>query len=282
MNNENNKNNSLLMYIIIILLIIIIGVGGVLVFRSYKDINNNITENNKTEEKDNNELKNNLLYYLNFKNLAYDFWYSETNNFDNNFGFLYKNKKTIINELADDLKMFYVINNVECDDCEKLDVGPCGATKITKDELKNQYYNLLGNNDNVNFVDFDFNTASWIDIYDDYVLYGSCGGDTYGFGYFIKSLFVDFEINDDEIYLFEDVIFTYTTDGEKYNIYNDVNYNNLIVNDILFNNLDDSLEVFKKYSDKIAKYKYTFKYNDNGDGVEDYKDYYFYSVEKVK
>ena len=153
MNNENKNNRNVLLYIIIILLIILIGIGGVLVYRSYsdKDIDNSnniqdndnqVNANNKDNSDDDNEdevikkdLYDKLIRYLNFKDNAYDFWYSETKNFSDSFGVLYKKDKVLIKDLSDEFKMFYVINNVECDNCEELDIGACGATKIEKNEF---------------------------------------------------------------------------------------------------------------------------------------------------
>lgn len=320
MNNEND--NNLLLYIIIILLIILVGIGGVLIYKSCsdKDINNNyndnVNENDKVEEnddknnnliedndnfeKDNNgnsagkdvENKNNVLEQISLDdNLikkiiedlnpfnALTFIHSTDSYVGERFGILYKKDKLLIKDLPANVRMHYVIGNMNLERDAQFD----GINKyyVSKDKFKMLYHQLLGKDVIYEPVGYDYNCPP-VFVEGDNIIIGYGCGDTSGPGYYIKHKYISAEKYDEKLNLYVRVALIEEIDSDvlmdKINIYSDLTHNNLVAG-----NVDRNDDIFSiNYLDNYPLYKYTFKYNDNGDGVKDYKDYYFYSVEKVK
>lgn len=151
----------------------------------------------------------------------------------------------------------------------------CGLSYISEEDIKKVYFEIFGKDAKYERSSFDVNwdTYNWSNEnnrYESQVLCGkggTCpGGSTSKVAYAKKT---NNEIHIYEYYAYVDM----NTYPDPYNIYADYNKTNLIISETT-NAYED--EFFKKYSDKLGLYKYIFKYDSNN------KNYYFYSVEKVK
>ena len=321
MSNENKNNKNSLLYIIITLLIILIGIGGILIYRSYGDNNviqdngngdNNNDENNKVENngssKDENlenksdlvELSSEAIEFYGYDNLyknIYPFNY-ELGGFEE-LGYYYHNFDYRNVESMDDYFKIYLTASLftkyDNRDLYSIYENDNYDHVVPKKVFEAEYKKLFGN-DKVNFDVLKNNSYQTcpgifsdefygLKLNDEIYIAEQCGGT--GFPEILTDVVKYEKTNDDnDLYIYEIVGYIkYSGEigdenyGELFDVYSDENKNNIIDSEIEIDPFKYNLLTVK---DKLSMYKYTFKYNSNGDDIENYEDYYFYSVEKVK
>ena len=280
------KNEKIILYLITILLIILVFMGGYIIYNMTS--NNNTNQNNDMNQVENNQnnnstdknetnndlnsnekeeisnvshediekLKNRWLFYFSTYN------YTGSTNYDSSFGFLYRKNKTLISELSKELRMLYVIHNI---DLSKYDKYSDYEYRFSIGEFKKLYYELL--DEKAKFEQVNTGLVYGISFDDNYAYLNTVGGDTVGPGYHIKNKFIKSEQKNDEIYLYEKVLIQYSPEEGDIKYYSNFDLQNSFA-------INEKLEdVFEKYSIRIPTYKHTFKIK-NGN-------YIYYSVEKV-
>lgn len=307
MMNENKNKGNVLLIIIIVLLVVLISIGGVLIYKSYSDIeqnnnninndvndkeeNPNIDENNNSENsnnKDENVIKNlnmdsDLVDMINKKIEFFnrtEFDYTLFDNIDDKFGILYKKDKLLIKDLPAEIRMSYVVESFDLKtEAEFEGINDYGVSKyiINEDKFKQRYFKLLGNDVNYEPVEYSY-MCPGVSIENGNIITSvdGCGG-TWGPHYEIYKKYTKAEKNNNEIYLYEKIAFVnikfvdYSNDYDvSFDIYSDIKHSKPIANNVI-----NEKEIFSsKYIDKFSEYKYTFKLEDGN--------YIFYSVEKVK
>ena len=155
--------------------------------------------------------------------------------------------------------------------------------KIVNEVLREEvYYEKLENGLDVYFMPKPGFTKKYDGLKEGEVLFPGCG-DT-GLPV-IKTEIIKYEKNssNNELYIYEVAGFlSYSGDvdingSDLFNLYKDYSKTELVVENVS----DDKLNLLT-YKDKLYTHKYTFKYKDNGDSETNWRDYYFYSVERVK
>ena len=118
-------------------------------------------------------------------------------------------------------------------------------------------------------------TKKYDGLKEDEVFFPGCG-DSGMPGFETEIIKYEKNSSNNELYIYEVAgFFGYL--GDLFNLYKDYSKTELVVENVS----DDKLNLLT-YKDKLNTYKYTFKYKDNGDSETNWRDYCFYSVERVK
>lgn len=296
-NEEKKKGNGLLV-VVIILSVILIGVGSVIIYQNYQNKNDSLqdvetsdkvdddnvgSENNNNQTNSENELvevsvfeADKLNYDDLYKNIFPGYYDSYGIYIEGiNYGFYYHNADLrVVEDMPHKIKLSIVANYV----VTNYDEYFTGELPVVPESiLKDAYYTIFGNG-GYYFEELE-NCPGFTKKYDGLkegeVLFPGCG-DT-GLPV-IKTEIIKYEKNssNNELYIYEVAgFFGYL--GDLFNLYKDYSKTELVVENVS----DDKLNLLT-YKDKLNTYKYTFKYKDNGDSETNWRDYYFYSVERVK
>lgn len=296
-NEEKKKGNGLLV-VVIILSVILIGVGSVIIYQNYQNKNDSLqdvetsdkvdddnvgSENNNNQTNSENELvevsvfeADKLNYDDLYKNIFpgyYDYYgiYIE----GINYGFYYHNADLrVVEDMPHKIKLSIVANYV----VRNYDEYFTGELPVVPESiLKDAYYTIFGN-DGYYFEELE-NCPGFTKKYDglkeDEVFFPGCG-DSGMPGFETEIIKYEKNSSNNELYIYEVAgFFGYL--GDLFNLYKDYSKTELVVENVS----DDKLNLLT-YKDKLNTYKYTFKYKDNGDSETNWRDYCFYSVERVK
>lgn len=192
-----------------------------------------------------------------------------------NYGFYYHNADLrVVEDMPHKIKLSIVANYV----VRNYDEYFTGELPVVPESiLKDAYYTIFGN-DGYYFEELE-NCPGFTKKYDGLkegeVFFPGCG-DSGMPG--LETEIIKYEKNssNNELYIYEVVgFFGYL--GDLFNLYKDYSKTELVVENVSYDKLN-----LLTYKDKLNTYKYTFKYKDNGDSETNWRDYYFYSVERVK
>lgn len=282
---NNNKDTlqtiiSLFCFILLLALITIIGNSIYSIkIENNKNKESTITEK-KTEKKENILQKSKELLQI-FDIIKNDinnkqFWYIKEipiTNYEKNkakyFGYLYKQEKISKEQMSDDIKTLLVLKKLNLttkqtnETCEQI---------ISESELVTTYQQIFGKNENFKLPE---NTTLFPKIQnkENEIIVNTCSKESIQEkGHTILTKSLNSEKKENELYIYEVATLVEEIEDKEnitYNLYKDFEKKEQIASNIakseIFNN--DNLQ-------KMQKYKYTFKLEDNN--------YYFSSIEKVE